>query len=103
MDVTNKAERTGNQAHQALDQAASRVAEKAGPAIDRVAAAAHQTVDKVVGAAGPAAQWVNQSADQLRRQQEELAETARSYVRERPLVALGAALAAGYLIGKLSR
>jgi ElaB/YqjD/DUF883 family membrane-anchored ribosome-binding protein len=104
MELTgNTMERKVNQAHQAVDDAATTVADKAGPAIDRVAQAAHQTVDRVAQAAAPAADWINQSAEQLKAQQQELVDSCRSYVRERPLVAVGIAVGAGYLIGRLAR
>lgn len=100
---SNSIERTSGQAHQAIDTAAAKASEQAAPAIDRAARAAHQTVDKVAQAAAPAADWINENADQLRAKQEQLLEGARSYVRDRPLVAVGVALSAGYLIGRLSR
>jgi ElaB/YqjD/DUF883 family membrane-anchored ribosome-binding protein len=104
MELTESAvDRKANQAHQAVDQVARQAADKAAPAIDRVAQAAHQTVDKVAGAAAPAAEWVKQNADQLKQQQDALVESCRGYVRERPLVVLGAALVAGYLFGRLTR
>jgi ElaB/YqjD/DUF883 family membrane-anchored ribosome-binding protein len=96
-------QRKAHQAHQVVDEVAQRASARAGPAIDRAAQTAHQTVDKVAGAAVPAAQWVAQSADQLRRQQEEFATACRGYVRERPLVAIATALTAGFLIGRLGR
>ena len=100
MDLSsNSVERKSSQAHLAVDSAAA----KATPAIERAAQAAHQTVDKVAQAAAPAADWINQNADQLKQQQEELLESCRSYLRDRPLVAVGVALAAGYLIGRLAR
>jgi len=104
MELTSSTvERKASQAHDAVDAAAAKASEKAAPAIDRVARAAHDTVDKVAQAAGPAADWLNQSAEQLRRQQEQLVDGSRSYIRERPLVAIGVALAAGYLVGRLMR
>jgi ElaB/YqjD/DUF883 family membrane-anchored ribosome-binding protein len=104
MELTsNPIERTSNQAHQAIDTAAAKASEKVTPAIDRVAQAAHQTVDKMAQAAAPAADWISQSAEQLKAHQDQLIEGARSYVRERPLVAVGVALGAGYLIARLTR
>ena len=104
MDLSsNSIERKTSQAHLAVDSAAAKATEKAAPAIDRAAQAAHQTIDKVAQAAAPAADWVNQNAEQLKQQQEALLEGCRSYVRDRPLVAVGVAVAAGYLIGRLAR
>jgi ElaB/YqjD/DUF883 family membrane-anchored ribosome-binding protein len=105
MELTsnNTMDKKVTQAHQAVDDAAAKVADKAGPAIDRVAQVAHQTVDKVAQAAAPAADWLNESAEQLKAQQQELIEGCRAYVRDRPLVAVGIAVGAGYLIGRLAR
>jgi ElaB/YqjD/DUF883 family membrane-anchored ribosome-binding protein len=100
---SDSVERKANQAHLAVDSAAAKATERAAPAIDRAAQAAHQTVDKVAQAAAPAADWINQNAEQLKQQQEALLEGCRSYVRDRPLVAVGVALAAGYLVGRLAR
>jgi ElaB/YqjD/DUF883 family membrane-anchored ribosome-binding protein len=100
---SDSVERKASQAHFAVDSAADKATERAAPAIDRAAQAAHQTVDKVAQAAAPAADWINQNAEQLKQQQEALLEGCRTYVRDRPLVAVGVALAAGYLVGRLAR
>ena len=104
MELTSgTVERKANQAHQAVDNVAAKANEKAAPTIDRVAQAAHQTVDKFAQAAAPAADWIAQNAEELRLQQQQLLEGCRSYVRDRPFVAVGVALAAGYLVGRLTR
>ena len=104
MELTSSTvERRASQAHDAVDAAAARANEKAAPAIDRVARAAHETVDKVARAAGPAADWINESAEQLKQQQQQILDGSRGYIRERPLVAIGIALAVGYLAGRLIR
>src|SRR3982074_1464717 len=100
---SDSVERKASQAHLAVDSAAAKATERAAPAIDRAAQAAHQTVDKIAQAGAPAADSINQSAQQLNQQQEARLEDCRGYVRARPLVAVGVALAAGYLVGRLSR
>lgn len=85
------------------DTAAAKINEQAPPAIDRVAEAAHCTVDKAAQAAGPAADWVNQNVEQLKHQQQQIVGDCRGYIRGRPLVAIGIALTAGYLVGRLGR
>jgi ElaB/YqjD/DUF883 family membrane-anchored ribosome-binding protein len=100
---SDSVERKASQAHFAVDSAAAKATERAAPAIDRAAQAAHQTVDKIAQTAAPAADWINQNAEQLKQQQEALLEGCRSYVRDRPLVAVWVALAAGYLVGRLAR
>jgi ElaB/YqjD/DUF883 family membrane-anchored ribosome-binding protein len=104
MELTSSTvERKASQAHGAVDAAAAKASERAAPTIDRVARAAHDTVDKVAQTAGPAADWLNQSAEQLKTQQQQLVDGCRSHIRERPLVAIGIALFAGYLAGRLMR
>ena len=104
MELTSSTvERKASQAHDAVDAAAAKASERAAPAIDRVARAAHDTVDKVAQTAGPAADWLNQSAEQLKAQQQQLVDGCRSAIRERPLVTIGIALFAGYLVGRLVR
>lgn len=88
-----------DRAHQAVDKAA----EKATPALERASTAAHRTIDKVADAAAPAAQWAAESGKQLATKSTELTEVASEYVRGRPLVAIGGAIAIGYLIGRLTR
>jgi len=104
MELTSSTvERKASQAHDAVEAATAKASEKVAPAIDRVARAAHDTVDKVAQAAGPAADWLNQSAEQLKQQQQQIVDGCRGYVRQRPLVAVGVALAVGYLAGRLIR
>jgi len=82
--------------------------------VERVAQTAHETVDRVAAAAAPALERLRSSAtnasgtlqakaDQLGQMQEEWIANARNYVRENPLAAVGIAVAAGWLIGRLGR
>ena len=104
MEITGSSvQRKAGHAHQLVDEAARSANDKAAPVIDRAAQAAHQAVDKVAGVAGPAVEWANQSADQIRQQQVALLGSTRGYIRERPLVVLAAAIAAGFLIGRVTR
>lgn len=99
----NAIERTASQAHQTVDDIARKATDKAGPAIDRVARAAHETVDRVAEAAQPAAEWIGDSAERVKQAQDQMVAGTREYIRERPLVTLSVALAAGYLLGRLWR
>ena len=86
-----------DQAHRAVDRAK----DKAAPLLDRAANAAHRTIDSVTNASGPAVQWVSDSSKQLAAKSTKFADAATDQVRARPFVAVGAAIALGYLIGKL--
>jgi len=100
MDVSsNNVERRAKM-HDAVDAAAARARESVAPAIDRIAHVAHQTVDGVARAADGAAGWFGQSAEQWKRRQEQALAACRRSVRERPMVAIGIALAAGFIVGR---
>ena len=79
-------DRAASTAHDAVD----RVADRVGPAIGRIRSVATETADSVSARAGD----VGSMGD-------ELVESARSYVRERPLAALGVAVVAGILLSRL--
>lgn len=82
--------------------------------VNRVAQSAHAAIDKLANQATPAVQHLQKSlegtgellhdrADKLRSAGDEWAESARSGVREHPLVAVGTAFALGLLIARLAR
>ena len=82
--------------------------------MDRVVRGAHETVDKLADKAKPQIQRLQDGAesasdsvyarvDQAREMTDEWAETLRTTVRENPLAAVGAALALGLILARLSR
>jgi ElaB/YqjD/DUF883 family membrane-anchored ribosome-binding protein len=84
------------------------------PIVDRAAASAHQTVDRVAAKVGPAVERVRvaaqDSADTLHAKlgdlgamRQEWTESCRSYVRERPMTAIGVAVLAGFLLSRWVR
>src|SRR5690348_12662915 len=104
MELTSSTvDRKASQAHDAVDEVAAKASARVAPAIDRAARAAHDTVDKVAQTAGPAANWLNQSAEQLKARQQQLMDGCRSTIRERPLLTIGITLFVGYLAGRLVR
>ena len=66
--------------------------------VDRMSQTAHKAVDRAASVAGDYAERLSAKGEQLMAMQEDWLETAREYVREKPLQALGIALAAGYLL-----
>lgn len=90
-----EAARTG--AHNAIDK----VSDAARPMVDRLASGAHQTVDKLAGVATQAAETLGVKGEQLKNFQTQAMEQCRGYVRENPVVSLGIAIAAGYLLSRL--
>jgi ElaB/YqjD/DUF883 family membrane-anchored ribosome-binding protein len=84
------------------------------PLVDRAATTAHQTVDRVAAKVGPAVERMRSAAqdsaetlqakmDDLGAMREEWTESARTYVRERPMTALGVAVLAGFLLSRWLR
>ena len=85
-----------DRAHRVVDRAK----DKAAPMLQRAASAAHRTIDKVASASAPAAQWVSDNGRRLGSKSTQLADVCSDRVRERPFVAIAAALALGYFFGK---
>ena len=64
---------------------------------------AHGAVDQVADAAAPAAQWLEDELDALASGREKFLETTSKYIAAHPLQSLGLAIAAGYLLSRLTR
>ena len=86
-----------DQAHRAVDRAK----EKAAPMLERAASAAHKTIDTVAVKTAPAARWMSDSSKQLATKSTQFADVCSDQVRARPIASVAAALAVGYLVGKL--
>lgn len=93
---------------------AGQAADRVHSTVDRVAQGAHDTVDRLAAKAGPALDRARNVAsdaqstlygkyDDFMAMEEEWAESARDQIRAHPLAVVGIALAAGLLIGRLSR
>jgi ElaB/YqjD/DUF883 family membrane-anchored ribosome-binding protein len=88
----------GAAAHETIDKLA-------GPTrstVDRMSNAAHETVDKL---ASEATHMADRISDQARRMTEaptRAVECSKSWVQDKPLEAVGIALAVGFIIGRLT-
>jgi ElaB/YqjD/DUF883 family membrane-anchored ribosome-binding protein len=71
--------------------------------LSKATARVHGAVDDVADAAAPAAQWLEQQGETLGNGGEKLLQSACKYVAAHPLQSLGLALAAGYLISRITR
>jgi ElaB/YqjD/DUF883 family membrane-anchored ribosome-binding protein len=79
-------------------------------AVDRVEQGMHHATDRVAGAAERAADRAadaeartQEAIDHARQQAEDWWQTARGYVREKPAQSVAIAVAAGWLLGRLTR
>lgn len=85
-----------------LHDGIEKVADPARAAVERVSTVAHQTVDKLaVGASRAADKWSDQTRWVAEAPSKAL-ETSRSWVQERPMEAVGFAVALGFVLGRLS-
>ena len=71
--------------------------------IDRMSQSAHDAVDKAASVASTYAERFSTKGDQLMEMRDDWFDTARDFVRENPLQALGIAVAAGYLLHMITR
>jgi len=71
--------------------------------LNKATARAHGAVDQVADAAAPAAQWLEEQSETLTTSGEKLLDSTCKYVAAHPLQSLGLALAAGYLISRITR
>jgi ElaB/YqjD/DUF883 family membrane-anchored ribosome-binding protein len=96
--IGGSGESAGASLHTAIDKAARPL----HSTVDRVSTAAHETVDKL---ASSASQVADRFSDQTRRVTEapsRAVDFSKSWVQERPLEAVGAALALGFILGRLT-
>jgi ElaB/YqjD/DUF883 family membrane-anchored ribosome-binding protein len=71
--------------------------------VDRLSQSAHDAVDKAASVASTYAERFSNKGEELMQMQEDWVSTARDFVRENPLQALGIAVAAGYLLHMITR
>jgi len=86
-------DRLAKGAHSGIDAASEAV----HPAIDRMASAAHKAVDNADEAASQATQAFGKAGVKG----EELVAAGATYMRERPLLSLGLAVTAGFVLSRL--
>jgi len=101
--AVNKASLSAHAVVNSIAGAADEAASKAKPAIDQVAAMAHQAVDKAAGVAAPTVDWLTEQGKSINASQKQLVADTRSYVSANPLKAVGMAMVAGFVLGRLIR
>lgn len=75
--------------------------EAAHPAIDRLASGAHRAVNSADEAASSATDAMARAGNKASEKGEELYAASAGYMREHPVLTIGVAVAAGYLLSRL--
>jgi ElaB/YqjD/DUF883 family membrane-anchored ribosome-binding protein len=99
METTGKLtpDNAGAAAHGMIDK----ISDATAPAVDRVTSGAHQAVDKIADAANQTAATLRARSRRLWSAKTQTMEQCRSYVREHPMISVGVAVAAGFLLSRL--
>ena len=71
--------------------------------LHKATTSAHGAVDQMAEAAAPAAQWLDEQGEALTGGGKKLMDDTCKYVSAHPLQSLGIALAAGFLLSRLTR
>ena len=79
-----------------------KLTEQATAGFNRLSDTAQQTMGRVSQAASQAASRLSEKGQALYDMQGEYVETARTYVRQHPIAAIGIAIAVGLLISRLT-
>lgn len=86
----------------ALHQTIDKVSEPAVNSLNRLSAAAHSTVDKLASGASHVADRFADDARRVGEAPSRALDFSKSWVQDKPLEAVGAALLIGFLIGRLT-
>lgn len=97
--MASTVEKASTGAHNVIDK----VSQAAHPAVDRISSGAHLTVDKAASAATRTAVAFNEKREQLRYAGMRTMQETRGYIRANPVMSIGIAVAAGYMISRLFR
>ncbi len=98
----NAVQRSVNQAGSSLHDTIDKVADPARSTVDRAATAAHNTVDKLASGAASVAGKVSDQAQRFTDVPLQAVDYSKAYIKEHPLQAVGAALLAGWVFGRLT-
>ncbi len=90
-------------AQSAFNNTVDRTAASIRPAFDHLVTGAHEAAERLSHAASQAAHKLELTGEQLKDAQNRATNTARGYVREKPLTAVGVAVASGFLLSWLLR
>jgi len=100
-DASQSMARSVDEASTGAHEAINKVSDATRPVVDRIASGAHQAVDKIASGAGQVAEGLGLKGEQLKELHAKAMDQGRGYVRDNPLMALGIAIAAGFVLSRL--
>ncbi|CAM3595808.1 glycine zipper domain-containing protein [Polaromonas hydrogenivorans] len=101
-DAAGVVQRSVESAGSALHSTIDKVADPARNTVNRASTAAHETVDKLACGAAHVADRFSEQAAWVAEAPSRAIDCSKSWVQEKPLEAVGAALALGFIIGRLT-
>jgi ElaB/YqjD/DUF883 family membrane-anchored ribosome-binding protein len=69
--------------------------------IDKASHSVHEAYDKIANATSDAAEALEEKGEQLKKAEQRLMKSCRSYIGENPITSVGIAVAAGFLLSRL--
>ena len=101
-EVTGSIQRQVETAGAALHNGIDKVADPARGVVDRLSSTAHQTVDKLASTANTTVDLIVDKTRRFTDVPAHALDTSKSWVQSRPLEAVAAALAIGFVLGRLT-
>jgi ElaB/YqjD/DUF883 family membrane-anchored ribosome-binding protein len=98
MDKTSSISDTSSMGTTSIDKGT----DTAHATVSRVSSVAHATVDKLADSATRVAEKLSEKTQGMKDAPTQALEFSKSWVQEKPLEAVGAALAIGFLLGRLT-
>ncbi|MEO7954564.1 MAG: hypothetical protein ABIR35_10810 [Polaromonas sp.] len=98
----NAVQRGVDSAGAALHSTIDKLADPARNTVDRASSAAHESVNKLASDASHVADRFSDQARWVSEAPGRAVDCSKSWIQERPLEAVGAALALGFIVGRLT-
>ena len=99
---TGTVKRSVDSAGAALHSSIDKMVEPALNTVGRVTTAAHDTVDRLASSATHVAERVTEQAGRVTEASGRAVESSKSWIQDKPLEAVGMALALGFILGRLT-
>lgn len=86
-----------------MREIAADAVEQSKPVLERISTKAHDAIDKAAGMPGQAREWIGAQGEYLTARQKQLIDGASNYVSANPLRAIGIAVVAALLVGRMMK